>query len=143
MTRQRDQWWRDDRGSIAVYTAICAVALLALIALLVDGYGRVRAVEQADALATEAARAGSQAVDPARAVPGRAVVADPQAARVAAQAYLRSRGASATVTVSDSGRQLTVSVHTTYVAKFVPVELAVSGNGHASLVRGVAVEEEP
>ncbi|MCZ0996529.1 hypothetical protein ACH4YO_37990 [Streptomyces noursei] len=124
-----------------MYTAICAVALLALIGLLVDGYGRVRAVEQADALATEAARAGSQAVDPAQAVPGRQVVVDPQAARAAAQAYLRAHGASATVTVSSGGRQLSVSVHTAYAAKFLPLELAVSGHGHASLVRGVAVEE--
>lgn len=134
--------WQQDRGSIAVYTAVCAVALLALVGLLVDGYGRVRAVELADALATEAARAGSEAVDPAQAVPGRAAVVAPQAARAAAQAYLQARGASATVTISDGGRQLAVVVHTAYAAKLMPLSLSVSGHGHASLVLGVAGEEE-
>lgn len=130
-----------DRGSVAVFTAICVVALVALIALVVDGYGRVRAVERADALATEAARAGAQAVDPAQAVPGRALVADPQAARAAAQAYLRTNRASGSVTVTDGGEQLIVRVHLTYPAKFWPTSMAVSGDGHASLVHGVAIKE--
>ncbi|MFF7415690.1 pilus assembly protein TadG-related protein [Streptomyces lydicus] len=130
-----------ERGSIAVFTAICVVALVALIGLVVDGYGRVREVERADALATEAARAGAQAIDPAQAVPGRALVADPQAARAAAQNYLRANGAAGAAVVDADGKRLAVHVQLTYKAKFWPADLAVSGSGHASLVHGVTVEE--
>ncbi|MGW7642215.1 pilus assembly protein TadG-related protein, partial [Streptomyces decoyicus] len=97
-----------ERGSISVFTAICVVALVALIGLVVDGYGRVREVERADALATEAARAGAQAVDPAQAVPGRALVADPQAARAAAQHYLGASGASRAVGVEGAVTRVAV-----------------------------------
>ncbi|MGW2027765.1 pilus assembly protein TadG-related protein [Streptomyces decoyicus] len=130
-----------ERGSVSVFTAICVVALVALIGLVVDGYGRVREVERADALATEAARAGAQAIDPAQAVPGHALVADPQAARAAAQYYLRANGAAGSVIVDGGGKRLTVRVQVTYEAKFWPADLAVSGSGHASLVHGVTVQE--
>ncbi|WP_346342020.1 pilus assembly protein TadG-related protein, partial [Streptomyces sp. SID2563] len=53
----------DDRGGIAVYSAIITVALLAVIGITVDGGGKLRATERADAIAMEAARAGGQAID--------------------------------------------------------------------------------
>jgi hypothetical protein len=131
-----------DRGSVAVFTAICVVALVAIVGLVVDGYGRVRSVEKADALATEAARAGGQAVDPSQAIPGKALVAAPQAAQAAAQAYLRTSGAAGSVSFSDGGKRLTVRVHTHYQAKFLPAALPVEGEGQSSLVHGVAVPED-
>lgn len=145
---RRPMWrWPDraerERGSVAVFTAICVVALVALAGLVVDGYGRVREVERADALATEAARAGAQAIDPTQAVPGRALVVDPQAAQAAAQAYLRANGAATagSVSVVDGGKRLRVRVHLTYQGKIWPVGMGVSGDGHASLVHGASGEE--
>lgn len=48
---------RGDRGGIAVFVAICTVVLLAIAGLVLDGGGKLRATERADALALEAARA--------------------------------------------------------------------------------------
>ncbi|MFF4699926.1 hypothetical protein [Streptomyces chattanoogensis] len=125
-----------------MFTAICVVALVALLGLLVDGYGRVREVEKADRLATEAARAGSQAIDPSQAIPGRRLVVDAHAAQAAAQSYLHSSGAAGTARVTDGGRHLTVTVHLTYVAKIWPADMSVTGQGQSSLVHGVDVPEE-
>lgn len=79
---------RGDEGGIAVYTAICTVALLGIIGLAIDGGGKLRATERADAVAMEAARAAGQAIDPASAVTGTEIRVDPEAAQAAAYAYL-------------------------------------------------------
>ncbi|WP_372404924.1 TadE/TadG family type IV pilus assembly protein [Streptomyces luteireticuli] len=135
-----------DRGGIAVYTAICALVLLGIIGLVLDGGGKLRATERADALATEAARAGGQAIDPARAVPARAIAADPAAARAAAHAYLDRAGIPGDVTVADGGKTLTVTTHSTYTTRFLPAvgitSLTVTGHGQATLLHGVAAPEE-
>ncbi|WP_438453178.1 TadE/TadG family type IV pilus assembly protein [Streptomyces asiaticus] len=135
-----------DRGGVAVYVAICVLPLLAIIGIAVDGGGKARAVERADALATEAARAGGQAIDPSQAIPGRAIVADPQAAQAAARSYLRATGTHGSVTVSRDGKTLTVTTHTTYATRFLAVagvsSLEVTGHGQATLLYGVDVPEE-
>ncbi|MCC3655761.1 MULTISPECIES: TadE/TadG family type IV pilus assembly protein [Streptomyces] len=137
---------RSDEGGVAIFVAICVVALLAIIGLVVDGGGKLRAMERADAVATEAARAGGQAIDPGQAIPGDAIVADPAAARAAAQNYLRRAGVSGRVTVSGNGKNLTVTTRTSYATRFLTVvgigSLPVSGHGQASLLHGVAVPQE-
>ncbi|WP_406436542.1 Tad domain-containing protein [Streptomyces sp. NBC_01613] len=145
----RQMWLRrarlDDRGGITVFVAVCVIALLGIIGVAVDGGSKMRATERADYIAGEAARAGGQAIDPADAINGRAIVVDPQAAAAAAQAYLRSAGATGTVSVSGDDKTLTVTVTGTYDTKFLSVagigSLSVTGHGKATLLHGVTADE--
>ncbi|GGM20916.1 hypothetical protein GCM10010129_76440 [Streptomyces fumigatiscleroticus] len=135
----------DDRGGVTAFVAICVVTLLGIIGVAVDGGGMLRATERADYLAGEAARAGGQAIDPARAIPGEAIVVNPHDARTAAQAYLRSAAATGTVSVSGDGQTLTVTVTGSYATRFLPVtgvgSLPVTGHGTATLLHGVTAPE--
>jgi Flp pilus assembly protein TadG len=119
----------DDRGGVTVFVAVCVIALIGIIGVAVDGGSKMRATERADYIAGEAARAGGQAIDPAAAINGTAIVVDPQAAAAAAQAYLRSAGASGTVTVSGDNKTLTVTITSSYDTKF----LSVAGIGSLSV----------
>ncbi|MEU9190827.1 Tad domain-containing protein [Streptomyces sp. NPDC048484] len=138
--RQNDARW-DDRGGVTVFVAVCVIALIGIIGVAVDGGSKMRAVERADYIAGEAARAGGQAIDPAEAISGNAIVVDPQDAQAAAQAYLRSADATGTVGVSGDGKTLSVTVSATYDTKFLPVvgigSLSVAGQGRATLLHGV------
>ena len=135
----------DDRGGVTVFVAVCVIALIGIIGIAVDGGSKMRATERADYLAGEAARAGGQAIDPAQAISGRAIVVDPQDAAAAAQAYLRSAGAHGTVSVSADGKTLTVTVTSSYDTKFLSVvgigSLPVAGHGKATLLHGVTAPE--
>jgi hypothetical protein len=135
----------DDRGGVTVFVAVCVVALIGIIGVAVDGGGTMRATERADFLAGEAARAGGQAIDPAQAVTGNAIVVNPQDAQAAAQAYLHSAGATGTVSVSGDGKTLTVTLTGSYATKFLPVvgigSLSVTGHGTAILLHGVTAPE--
>ncbi|MFC8094621.1 TadE/TadG family type IV pilus assembly protein [Streptomyces sp. NPDC057301] len=135
----------DDRGGITVFVAVCVVALLGIIGVAVDGGSKMRAVERADFIAGEAARAGGQAIDPAKAISGEAVVVDPQDAVAAARSYLSSVGATGNVSVSGDGKTLTVTVNDAYDTKFLSVvgigSLTVAGHGEATLLYGVTAPE--
>jgi hypothetical protein len=128
-----------------VFVAVCVVALIGIIGVAVDGGSKMRAIERADFIAGEAARAGGQAIDPAEAITGTAIVVDPQDAAAAAQAYLRSAGATGTVSVSSDGKTLTVNVTGRYDTKFLSVvgisSLSVTGHGKATLLHGVTAPE--
>ncbi|MFB7293619.1 TadE/TadG family type IV pilus assembly protein [Actinacidiphila glaucinigra] len=132
---------RGDGGGIAVFVAICTVVLLAIAGLVLDGGGKLRATERADALALEAARAGGQALDPADAVTGAAIRVDPAAAQAAASEYLRQAGVHGTVTVSPDHSELTVIVDTSYATRFLSIigigSMDVAGHGTATLLHGV------
>ncbi|MET7621935.1 pilus assembly protein TadG-related protein [Streptomyces sp. NPDC005408] len=131
---------RRDHGGIAVFTTICTIVLLAIIGLVLDGGGKLRATERADALALEAARAGGQAIDPGAAITGAAIRVDPQAATAAAYAYLNRAGVSGRVSTSEDSTQVTVTVTETYETKFLPVvgigSMSVTGHGTATLLHG-------
>ncbi|MFF7451610.1 MULTISPECIES: TadE/TadG family type IV pilus assembly protein [unclassified Streptomyces] len=135
----------DDQGGVTVFVAVCVIALIGILGIAVDGGSRMRALERADFLAGEAARAGGQAIDPAQAIPGEAVVVDPQDAVAAARAYLASAGATGTVTVSGDGTTLTVDVTDAYDTTFLSVagigSLPVAGHGKATLLYGVNAPE--
>ncbi|MDH6222721.1 TadE/TadG family type IV pilus assembly protein [Streptomyces pseudovenezuelae] len=135
----------DDRGGVTVFVAVCVIALIGIIGVAVDGGSKMRATERADYIAGEAARAGGQAIDPADAISGRAIVVDPQDAAAAAQAYLRSAAATGTVTVSGDNKTLTVTTTSTYATKFLSVvgigSLSVTGHGKATLLHGVTAPE--
>ncbi|MGX1915345.1 TadE/TadG family type IV pilus assembly protein [Streptomyces phaeochromogenes] len=135
----------DDRGGVTVFVAVCVIALIGIIGVAVDGGSKMRATERADYVAGEAARAGGQAIDPAEAITGTAIVVNPQDAQAAAQAYLRSVGATGTVSVSSDGKTLTVVVTGTYDTKFLSAvgigSLSVTGQGKAILLHGVTAPE--
>ncbi|NUK21692.1 TadE/TadG family type IV pilus assembly protein [Streptomyces lunaelactis] len=139
----RARW--DDRGGVTVFVAVCVIALIGIIGVAVDGGSKMRATERADYIAGEAARAGGQAIDPAEAISGNAIVVDPQDAQAAAQAYLRSAGATGTVSVSGDGKTLNVAVTASYDTKFLSVvgigSLSVTGQGKATLLHGVTAPE--
>ncbi|WP_438306627.1 TadE/TadG family type IV pilus assembly protein (plasmid) [Streptomyces sp. HUAS TT11] len=135
----------NDQGGVTVFVAVCVFALIGIIGLAVDGGSKMRATERADYVAGEAARAGGQAIDPADAITGTAIVVDPQAAAAAAQAYLKSADATGTVSVSGDGKTLTVTVTGSYDTKFLSVvgigSLPVTGHGKATLLHGVTAPE--
>jgi hypothetical protein len=135
----------DDRGGVTVFVAVCVLALIGIIGVAVDGGSKMRATERADYVAGEAARAGGQAIDPAEAISGNAIVVDPQDAAAAAQSYLRTVGATGTVSVSGDGKTLSVVVTGSYDTKFLSVvgigSLPVTGHGKATLLHGVAAPE--
>jgi Flp pilus assembly protein TadG len=140
---RRARW--DDRGGVTVFVAVCVIALIGIIGVAVDGGGKMRATERADYIAGEAARAGGQAIDPAEAISGNAIVVNPQDAQAAAQAYLRSAGATGTVSVSGNGKTLTVTVTGSYDTTFLSAvgigSLSVTGQGTATLLHGVTAPE--
>ncbi|WP_455357095.1 TadE/TadG family type IV pilus assembly protein [Streptomyces sp. SYSU K217416] len=143
MRLARARW--DDRGGVTVFVAVCVIALIGIIGVAVDGGSKMRATERADYIAGEAARAGGQAIDPAEAISGNAIVVNPQDAQAAAQAYLRSAGATGTVSVSGDGKTLNVNVTGSYDTKFLSAvgigSLSVTGQGKATLLHGVTAPE--
>ncbi|MCX4993339.1 pilus assembly protein TadG-related protein [Streptomyces sp. NBC_00568] len=137
---------RRDDGGVTVFVAVCVLALIGIIGVAVDGGAKMAATERADYVAGEAARAGGQALDPAQAVTGTAVVADPQEAAAAAQAYLRAAGATGTVSVSGDGKSVTVTVYGSSDTAFLSAvgigSLPVTGHATATLLHGVTAPDE-
>ncbi|MFD9791379.1 hypothetical protein ACFWXK_10550 [Streptomyces sp. NPDC059070] len=121
-----------------VFVALIIGPLLLLCGLLtVDAFGVLRAKQHADDLSVEAARAAQQAIDPAQAIPGTAFVADPAGASAAARRYLAKTKVSGTVTVTDGGRTVTVTVTSRYHATFWPKTFSVTATSSAALLHGI------
>lgn len=126
---------RDDRGAMSLFVLVTVVALFAVAALVYDGAGKLRALTHAEGVAHEAARAGGQAVDAGKAISGGGVSVDRNAAVAAARTYLSREGVSGTVTVSEDGGSLQVTVTESYHALFLGgASGSVTGHGSANLV---------
>lgn len=99
-----------ERGSISLYFAIITVAALAMAGLVIDGGAALATRERAADIATQAARAGANALQPAslRGEPA-ALIADPAAATAAADRVLNAAGATGRVRVD--GNRVTVTAH--------------------------------
>jgi Flp pilus assembly protein TadG len=110
LRRGDDGWDRDDRGSIALWFAITALAAFAMLGLVVDGGSALATRERAADLSSQAARAGAGALLPSslRGSPS-GLAADPAAARQAALDVLAAGGAAGKVSVS--GDTVTVTAH--------------------------------
>jgi Flp pilus assembly protein TadG len=128
----------DDRGAIALFVVVFTVALLAAVGLVVDGGGKVRALQRADEAAREAARAGSQMLEVPAAVRGEGVRIDAAAAARAARAYLDAAGVEGSVAVR--GNAVEVSTSVTYRPVFLSVAgvglLTVTGSASARPITG-------
>ncbi|MCA0328469.1 MAG: pilus assembly protein TadG-related protein [Actinobacteria bacterium] len=139
--RQRPHDVAGDDGSVTLFLAITVLGLLVLVGLVVDGGAKIRAVQRADQLAAEAARAGGQAINVPAAITGEAPTLDARAAVAAAQAFLRRNGAQGTAAVTNAGQSLEVTVTATAPTVFLGLvgidSMTVRGHAHATLVRGV------
>ncbi|HEX6887063.1 MAG TPA: hypothetical protein VF143_03065 [Candidatus Nanopelagicales bacterium] len=101
-----------ERGAVTVFVAVAALGLLALAGLVVDGAAKVRAVQRADRVAAEAARAAGQAVDRSAVLAGTAVRVDRRAALMAAEHFLDHAGIEGAATVAPGGRSIEVTTAT-------------------------------
>lgn len=135
-----------DAGSVSLFVAVAAFAVLVLTGLVVDGSGKIRALQRADAAAQEAARAGGQELALPAAVRGQSSRVQATAAAAVARSYLREAGVDGQVVIVDGGRGLRVTTSLSYRPTFLSMigvgALGVSGRADARLVRGV-LQEEP
>ncbi|WP_331747732.1 pilus assembly protein TadG-related protein (plasmid) [Streptomyces sp. NBC_00853] len=126
-----------DRGSLSPFYALSAIGIIMIMGLLVDGGGALNATNKATGLAQEAARAAGQQLNVPAAVQGTEITVDPDAAVAAAQDYLAGQNVSGSVTVTDGGQRLEVTVHDTYTTLFAQFvgrsTISVSGTAHARL----------
>lgn len=122
-----------------MFLAVTFLGLLVLAGLVVDGAAKVRAVQRADRLAAEAARAAGQAIDLTTAMQGGGVRVDRRAAVDAAQQYLRHTGVSGRVEAAPAGDALTVTASATQPTVFLGLigvpEFTVHGHAEVRLVR--------
>jgi hypothetical protein len=95
---------------VTIFVAVATLGLLTLAGLVVDGGAKVRALQRADRIAAEAARAAGQAVDRGAVLAGSGLRVDRRAALVAAEASLRAAGVDGTARLSDDGRAVAVTV---------------------------------
>lgn len=134
-----------DAGTISLFVAVVAAGLVAVIGVVVDAGGRLRAVENTDALAQEAARVVGQQLDEASVLQGQGFKVRQDYAARAANAYLGLAGLSGDVVLTDDGTGVIVTVRTTYrpaLLDLVPTGgWEIRGEGSAILVHGVKKAE--
>jgi len=133
----------DDTGSVTLLLVVAVLGLFAAVGLVVDGAGKVRALQRADDVAAEAARAAGQALDPAAAVQGRRGGVEPVAAAAAARAYLAAAGVTGTVTVTGGRVRVTTTVvyRPVLLAAAGAAGITVHGTAEARLVSGLTGEQ--
>jgi Flp pilus assembly protein TadG len=134
----------DERGSVTMFVAVAAVGLLVLAGLVVDGSAKVRAVQRADRVAAEAARAAGQAIDLTAALQGSAIRADRRPALAAANAHLEAAGLVGSVELASDGSAITVVTRATEPTVFLSLigvpRFTVAGHAEVRLVHSVRGE---
>ncbi|MEV6928467.1 pilus assembly protein TadG-related protein [Dactylosporangium sp. NPDC051485] len=127
---------RNDDGRIALLALVLAFAVLLMIGLSVDGGGKIRAMQRADNVASEAARAAGQAILAPQAIEGGDKVVDPAAAVAAAQNYLAAAGVTGVVDIAPDRKHVTVTVTITYTTLFLGLIgiNSLTATGHATTV---------
>ena len=130
---------QDERGSVTVWMAASAVAMILLVGLAVDLGGQVHAQQRAQGIAAQAARTGGEQIDTAS-MRGQVVRADAAAAKAAALAYLHAAGVSGTVTVQ-GGTTLQVHTADSYRPLFLTyigiTSIPVTGQATARIARSL------
>ncbi|MBB5775741.1 pilus assembly protein TadG-related protein [Nonomuraea jabiensis] len=99
-----------ERGSVTLFTAVVAFALLLCAGLMVDGGAKIQAYREAYAAAEEAARAGAGQMNTGHAYTSGQFKIDPAQAANAARAYLSSAGHAGTVSTTGNQVRITVTV---------------------------------
>ena len=132
---------RDERGSLAVWTAMVMPAFVLCVGLGVDFAGHAAAQQEARALANEAARAGGQYLQVAD---GRARP-DKFRAERAARDFVAASAFSGTALVSSDGT-ITVTVEGAFSTQFLGMiginTLPLNATGAARVVSVIAGNEE-
>lgn len=140
MDRWRSRASADD-GGITVWVVIVAMAFFLVTGLVVDGGGRVRAMQRANTVAQEAARAAGQAIVAPDAVRGERVVAAPMAARNAARKALEHANMEGTVDITNGGTKIEIDTRDRYRTVFLSAvglgQLDVDGHATVSLISKV------
>ena len=135
--------WPDrdsERGSVSLWMVTAAVAMIILAGLAVDLGGQVLTRQHASNVATQAARAGGQQLQPGMAIRGQGVRTDPARAAAAARAYLAASDVTGTVQLR-SGTTVIVQTTATYHTKFLGIigieRMQVTGSAESRTVRAV------
>ena len=108
---------RRDDGRVTIFFAILAPAFIVMLGLLIDGGGKIRALQRADNIAAEAARAAGQVINAPQAILGGRKEVDPAQAAAAAQAYITAAGATcppSCVVIAPDLQHITVTVQIVY-----------------------------
>jgi hypothetical protein len=125
-----------DRGRVSVFLAIALAGVLILIGMVADGGARLRALQRADNVAAEAARAAGQGIDGSVAIPGGEKRLDPELAARAAQEYLAAAGVPGTATVGEDRKHVEVEVvitRPTAMLSLIGID-TIQVTGHATAV---------
>jgi Flp pilus assembly protein TadG len=134
----RARLWEHERGSVVLWVAITTPALLLMVLLVVDGGAKMKAGEQADTYASEAARAATIGIGPRPA--GGSV--DARAAVTSANVYLTKAGVRGTATLTGPAT-VTVSVTVTRTGPISGVSFTVTRTATARLLVGVETGQAP
>lgn len=127
---------RDDAGFVAPFTVAVAVAMIWLLAIVLDGGRWMRAHSNTFGDASAAARTAAQEIDPASVLLGDLQL-DEAAAEAAALDFLTARGLDGTVAVD--GLEVTVTAVDTVDFQLLPLA-AVTVEGTAT---ARATQERP
>lgn len=130
---------RSDEGRITLFIAVFAFAALMLTGVIVDGGGRVRALQTADNIASQAARSAGQAIDIPLAMAGGDKKLDVKRAEQVGNDYIRAAGASGSIKVlSDQVVQadVTVDYQPRMLGMFGFGPMTVHGSATAQLIPG-------
>jgi Flp pilus assembly protein TadG len=121
-----------DAGSISLALVVMVSALLVAVGLVVDGGAKLRAVQQATAVAGEAARAASQEVNVAGVQTTGTARLDTAAARSAARETLAEAGVEGSVTVATGRVSVTAKVSRPTVFLSLLGVSSMTGSGSAT-----------
>jgi len=127
-----------DRGSVSLWVAVMAAAILITLVLVVDGGAKIRAGNRADLAAAEAARSAVIAAGPR---PDGAV-SQTRLGAAAAQEYLAKAGLQGSVVVLGPGR-VQVSVQARDRGPISGRTFTVTRTAQAQLLVGVENGEQP
>jgi Flp pilus assembly protein TadG len=131
-----------DRGSVSLYFAIVTLAALVMAGLVVDGGAALATREHAADLATQAARAGADALTQTslRDADPTSLNADPAAATRAADAILADSGATGRVTVSGATVTVTARLprHTVILSAVGVDDISQTATASATALVGTA-----
>jgi Flp pilus assembly protein TadG len=124
-----------------MFVTVASLGLLVLAGLVVDGSAKVRAVQRADRVAAEAARAAGQAIDLTAALEGSTIRADRRPAVAAARTYLEAAGVVGSVELSADGTVITVLARDTQPTVFLGLlgvpQFTMTGRAEVRLVHSV------
>lgn len=128
---------RCERGSISLWAAVAAFAMIVMVGIAVDFGGQAVAEQRARTVAAQAARTAGQQLQPDAVTRAGQPVTDTTHAITAATSFLAQAGQTGTATVT--GNTITVTVTSSYACVFLSIigisSLPVTGTSTSEVVR--------